>query len=84
MLLWWWFRGYNAAMIYSMYSCAEDPLYHPVVIKQDQRFISTEEQDEEENEVNSDNRNSDNEDIHEQIKAQSVQLNRLTNMVESL
>jgi phage-related protein len=25
-------------MIYSMYSCAEDPLYHPVVIKQDQGF----------------------------------------------
>jgi two-component SAPR family response regulator len=25
-------------MIYSMYSSAEDPLYHPVVIKQDQRF----------------------------------------------
>jgi DNA-binding response OmpR family regulator len=25
-------------MIYSMYSCAEDPLYHPAVIKQDQRF----------------------------------------------
>ncbi|HXX97716.1 MAG TPA: response regulator [Candidatus Bathyarchaeia archaeon] len=25
-------------MIYSMYSYAEDPLYHPVVIKQDQRF----------------------------------------------
>ncbi|HYA84385.1 MAG TPA: response regulator [Candidatus Bathyarchaeia archaeon] len=25
-------------MTYSMYSCAEDPLYHPVVIKQDQRF----------------------------------------------
>jgi CheY-like chemotaxis protein len=25
-------------MIYSMYSCTEDPLYHPVVIKQDQRF----------------------------------------------
>jgi hypothetical protein len=25
-------------MIYSMYSSAEDPLYHAVVIKQDQRF----------------------------------------------
>ena len=25
-------------MIYSMYSSAEDPLYHPVVIKQDKRF----------------------------------------------
>jgi DNA-binding response OmpR family regulator len=25
-------------MIHSMYSCTEDPLYHPVVIKQDQRF----------------------------------------------
>jgi CheY-like chemotaxis protein len=25
-------------MIYSMYSCTEDPLHHPVVIKQDQRF----------------------------------------------
>jgi DNA-binding response OmpR family regulator len=25
-------------MIYSTYSSAEDPLYHPVVIKQDQRF----------------------------------------------
>jgi CheY-like chemotaxis protein len=25
-------------MNYSMYSCAEDPLYHPVVIKPDQRF----------------------------------------------
>jgi two-component SAPR family response regulator len=25
-------------MIYSMYSSGEDPLYHPVVIKQDQRF----------------------------------------------
>jgi CheY-like chemotaxis protein len=25
-------------MIYSMHSCAEDVLYHPVVIKQDQRF----------------------------------------------
>jgi DNA-binding response OmpR family regulator len=25
-------------MIYSMYSCAEDPLYHPVVIKDNQRF----------------------------------------------
>jgi len=25
-------------MIYSIYSCAEDPLYHPVVIKDDQRF----------------------------------------------
>jgi DNA-binding response OmpR family regulator len=25
-------------MIYSMYSCAEDPLYHPVVIKDIQRF----------------------------------------------
>ena len=25
-------------MIYSMYSCAEDPLYHPVVIKDFQRF----------------------------------------------
>jgi hypothetical protein len=34
--------------------------------------------------VNSDNRNGDNEDIYEQIKAQSVQLNRLINMIESL
>jgi CheY-like chemotaxis protein len=25
-------------MIYSMYSSADDPLYHPVVVKQDQRF----------------------------------------------
>src|SRR5215813_1547048 len=25
-------------MIYSMYSCTEDPLYHPVVIKDIQRF----------------------------------------------
>jgi hypothetical protein len=25
-------------MIYSMYSCAEDSLYHPVVIKDIQRF----------------------------------------------
>ena len=25
-------------MIYSLYSCAEDPLYHPVVIKDIQRF----------------------------------------------
>ena len=25
-------------MIYSMYSCAEDPLYHPVVVKDKQRF----------------------------------------------
>src|SRR5215831_3503799 len=28
-------------MIYLMYSCAEDTLYHPVVIKQDQRFWRT-------------------------------------------
>ena len=25
-------------MIYSMYSCAEDPLYHPVVIRDNQQF----------------------------------------------
>jgi hypothetical protein len=25
-------------MIYSMYSCTEDPLYHPFVIKLDQQF----------------------------------------------
>ena len=24
--------------VYSMYSCAEDPLYHPVVIKEKQRY----------------------------------------------
>jgi hypothetical protein len=45
---------------------------------------STEDQNEEENEVNSDNRNSVNEDIYEQIKVQSIQLNRLADMVESL
>ena len=45
---------------------------------------STEEQEEEGNEVISDNRNSDNEDIHEQIKAQSIQLDKLIKMVESL
>jgi len=39
-------------------------------------------EDEEENEVNNDSRNSDNEDIHEQIKAQSIQLNKLIKMVE--
>ena len=40
------------------------------------------EEQEEESEVNSDNRND--EDIHEKINAQSIQLNRLINMVESL
>jgi hypothetical protein len=45
---------------------------------------STGDQNEEENEVNNDNRNSYNEDIYEQIKAQSIQLNRLADMVESL
>jgi CHASE3 domain sensor protein len=44
---------------------------------------STEEQ-EEKTVVNSDNRNTDKEVIFGQIKAQSIQLNRLTNMVESL
>lgn len=45
---------------------------------------SSTEEHEEENEVNTDNRSSDNEEIYEQIKAQSIQLNRLTNTVESL
>ena len=43
-----------------------------------------EEEEDQKNEIKTDNRHSYNEAIYEQVKAQSIQLSKLTDMVESL
>jgi hypothetical protein len=42
-----------------------------------------EEEEDQKNEIKTDNRDSYNEAIYEQVKAQSIQLSKLTDMVES-
>ena len=43
-----------------------------------------EEEEDQKNEIKTDNSNQYNEDIYEQVKTQSIQLNNLSNMVESI
>ena len=46
--------------------------------------VQNEEEEDQKNEIKTDNRNRYNEDIYEQVKAQSIRLSSLTDMVESL